>query len=202
MNSVLLGLLVGLCLSAGLPTTAQETVHIVEPARVSIEDLLKQADLAALVRIVSGDTEEYPSAVYKAEVIRPFKGTTVGTTIFFGPFITYALGGEYVVFLRHSEKGVEPKVHLSAPGISYGPIQTLYVVMYDGYGSMPVEYVCAFDGQEISQQCDYGIKLNTYQVIFPKHLKTFPTQFVGASSEDTRWVRKTALISFLEKLAK
>lgn len=202
MNSVLLGLIVGLFLSTGVPATAQETVHIVEPARVNVGDLLRQADLAALVRIVSGDTEQYPSAVYKAEVLRPFKGATVGTTIFFGPYITYALGGEYLVFLRHSEKGIEPKVHLSVPGVSYGPIQSLYVVMYDGYSSMPVEYVCVFDGQEISQQCDYGIKLNTYQVILPKLLKTFPSQFVGASSEHTRWVRNSALISLLERLAK
>jgi hypothetical protein len=96
----------------------QQTVTITEPAVVKIEELLKQADLIAVVRILSGDTEQYPSAVYKAEVLQSFKGAGVGTTVYFGPFITYGLGSQYLVFLHRSEKGIEPKQPTSASGLS------------------------------------------------------------------------------------
>jgi hypothetical protein len=47
---------------------------VAEPARVELPQLFKIADTVATVRIVSGDTENYDRAVYKANVIRSFKG--------------------------------------------------------------------------------------------------------------------------------
>jgi len=36
---------------------------------VKLNDLFKEADLVALIRITSGDSESYPVAVYKAKVL-------------------------------------------------------------------------------------------------------------------------------------
>jgi len=193
-----------LCLLAfGLSVSAQpQTVTISEPAPVKVGDLLKQADLVAVIRIVSGDTEHYTSAVYKAEVLQPFKGVETGGTIYFGPFVKYGLGGEYLVFLRHSEKGIEPNQPVGVSGLDYGPIPSFYLVMYEGYGALPIEYDCVFDGKEIAQQCDYGMKVNIHQVVLPQSLKTYPSSTKGSFSEDTRWVRKTAFLSFMQTISK
>ena len=150
---------------------------------------------------MSGDTERYPTAVYKAEVLQAFKGTEKGATIYFGPFIRYELGGELIVFLRHSKKGSEPNRQTAGSGLSYGSISSFYLVMYDGYSAMQSEYECVFDGKEIAQQCDYGVRLNTRQVMLPKSIKTFPSSTKGASSDDTNWVRKNVFVAYLEKLS-
>ncbi|MGH9709288.1 MAG: hypothetical protein ACRD37_01920 [Candidatus Acidiferrales bacterium] len=192
--------LVGVLICSSLALAQQQTVTLREPATVKIENLLKQADLVAVVRIRSGDTEQYPTAVYKAEVLKSFKGTEVGAKIFFGPYASYGLGSEYLVFLHHSEKGIEPKEQPVAPGIDYGRIPSFYEVMYEGYSVMPVQYTCVFDGKDVAQQCDYGIKMNRYQVVLPKTIKTFPSDSTDASNSESRWVRKTVLISFLESL--
>ena len=42
------------------------TVSNTEPARITLVSLFKIADVVAVVRIVSGDTENYKTAVYKA----------------------------------------------------------------------------------------------------------------------------------------
>ena len=62
------------------PACAQQaqTGTLTEPRIVSLEDLLRMADTVALVRVVSGDTQNYPKVIYKAEVVKSFKGATVG----------------------------------------------------------------------------------------------------------------------------
>jgi hypothetical protein len=56
-------------------TSAQQSkeLAISEPGVYELSDLFKQADTVALVSIVSGDTESYSTAVYKAEVVTSFK---------------------------------------------------------------------------------------------------------------------------------
>ena len=183
-------------------TFAQETqtVTITEPATVKVEDLFKQADLVAIVRVLSGDTEHYPTAVYKAEVLTPFKGAEIGDRIYFGPYIGYAVGGEYLAFLRRSDEETKPKEQSNMPGLNYGSLKSVYQIMYEGYSTMPINYVCAFDGKTTSQQCDYGIKVNTYQVALPGKIKAFPLESGDLPSEDNKWVRRGGLISFLEHL--
>ncbi|MGH9710057.1 MAG: hypothetical protein ACRD37_05890, partial [Candidatus Acidiferrales bacterium] len=85
---------ISVCSSPG--AAQQQSVTLSEPATIKIQNLLKQADLVAVVRIRSGDTEQYPTAVYKAEVLKSFKGTEVGAKIFFGPYASYGLGSEYL----------------------------------------------------------------------------------------------------------
>jgi hypothetical protein len=178
----------------------EQKTRISEPAPVKVEELLKQADLVAIVRILSGDTEHYAKAVYKAEVLQPFKGVERGAIIYFGPFIGFGLGEELLVFLHQSENGIEPKQRATSPSLSYGPISSFYLVMYDGYSALRVKYDCVFDGKEIAQQCDDGILVNTFQVVLPKSVKTYPSSKRGSFSEDTKWVRKTVFIAYLQKL--
>lgn len=74
---LLLGL-AGIVMCSGITTAQQQTVTLTEPSPVKIQELFKQADLVAVVRILSGDTEQYPTAVYKAKVVQSFKGIDVG----------------------------------------------------------------------------------------------------------------------------
>jgi len=179
-----------------------QTISIIEPAPVRVEDLMKQADMVAIVRVLSGDIEHYPKAVYKAEVVQPFKGVEKGTIIYFGPFIGYGLGEELLVFLHHSERGIEPNQPASNSSLSYGPISSLYLVMYEGYSALRIKYDCVFDGKEIAQQCADGISVNTLQVVLPKSVKTYPSRTKGSSSEETKWVRKAVLVAYLQELSK
>ena len=180
----------------------EKTVEIREPGIVKVEDLFRQADLVAIVQILSGDTEHYPTAIYKAKVLTTFKGCRTGEKIFFGPFIGLALGNEYLAFLRRSNPEIRPKDagRTNNSGLSYGPLQSSYRIMYEGYSIMPIEYGCVFDGEQISQKCDYGIKINTFQVILPESMRTFPPESDDEPTRDKKWVRREELTSFLQRV--
>jgi len=179
---------------------AQQTVTLTEPSPVTIQELFKQADVVAVVRIRSGTTEQYPTTVYKAEIMQSFKGVRTGAKIFFGPYIHYRLGSEYLVFLQKSKRVLDPKEQNGTSDMNYGRIDSFYSVMYDGYSAMSVEDICIFDGKD--EGCDDGVKVNTYQIILPKKLKTFPVDSDDVNRDDERWVRKSVLISFLRSLSK
>jgi|HubBroStandDraft_6_1064221.scaffolds.fasta_scaffold88603_2 hypothetical protein len=182
------------------PSFAQLTVTISEPATVKLEDLFNQADVVATVRILSGDTEQYPNAVYKAEVLKPFKGAGIGDRLFFGPYISYGLGSEYLVFLHRSARALAPTPEPKKRAMNYGPLQSFYEIMYQGYSVMPIDYTCVFDGKEISRQCGNGIKINISQVILPPLIKTFPSERDNGSGTDKRWVRKDVLLAILDEM--
>jgi hypothetical protein len=167
-------------------------------ASVKLHDLFKQADLVAVVRIVSGDTEHYPTTVYKATIETPFKGATKGDMIFFGPFVGLGVGHEYVAFLRKSS---EIRPNNGSSGLNYGIIPTPYEIMYDGYSILNVDYACVFDGQGIPQQCDYGVKLNPEQVVLPRNIKTFPPGDAGAIPNHKKWVRRELLLDELKRIS-
>jgi len=61
-----------------LLNAGQKTIEISEPAAVSITDLFKQPDVVAIVQVVSGDSENYDTAVYKSKVLAVFKGAEQG----------------------------------------------------------------------------------------------------------------------------
>ncbi|MGO9095269.1 MAG: hypothetical protein ACLQGV_08600 [Bryobacteraceae bacterium] len=176
----------------------QERVEIFEPATVNISDLFKQADVVAVVRVLSGDSEHYPTVVYKARVLTAFKGARREERLYFGPFVGYGVGSEYLAFLRRSKAGAMPSDQSGESGLSYGPISTLYSVMYEGYSIMPIEYVCVFDGNEPKEQCGSGVKVNVYQVRLPKTLKTYPPEPDDESVSDRKWVKAKALMSLME----
>jgi len=180
-------------------TRTTTTVEISEPATVKLEDLFKQADLVAVVKIQSGDSERYSQTVYKAEIVMSFKGAAKGDIIFLGPFIGYGIGSEYLAFLKRSNQKMIPSREPPSPTVSYGELPVFYRIMYDGYSFMEIGYACVFDGKEVNQRCDYGIRINPYQVVLPKKIKTFPA-LPEEGDLSKKWVRKDRLLSHMETL--
>jgi len=182
-------------LMSAMASAQSQVVTITEPGVYKIGDLFKEADLVALVKIVSGDTESYDCAVYKGEVIQSFKGMPRGAIVYFGPFVGKKLGSEYVLFLRNVAKPVAPKTTATA---SYGTIRYLEV-FNEGYSSMDTSYECVFDGKEIAQQCDYGVRVCTDYIKLPEPMPAFPPED-NDPPFGCRWVRKTLFISLLDTL--
>lgn len=182
--------------SSALAWGQSRVVTITEPGIYKISDLFKNADLVTLVRIVSGDTESYDHAVYKGEVIQSFKGIPRGATVYFGPFIGEKLGQEYVLFLRNVTKPIMPKTAATA---SYGTIP-YSEVFNEGYSSMETSYACVFDGKEIAQKCDYGVRVCTDYIKLPKSVPAFPPE-ENDPPFGCRWVRKAVFLSLLDTLA-
>ncbi len=87
-------------LMSTMASAQSQPVTITEPGVYKISELFKRADIVAVVRVLSGDTENYEHVVYKGEVIQGFKGVPRGATLYFGPFIGERLGWEYVLFLK------------------------------------------------------------------------------------------------------
>jgi hypothetical protein len=77
---------------------------------------------------------------------------------------------------------------------------SFYTVMYEGYSFMESGYACVFDGKEISEKCDYGIKLDTYQVVLPESIRTFPLSCEEGEFSDSKWVRKKPFLAYLASL--
>jgi hypothetical protein len=195
MDSLRVAISLLLALMSTMACAQLQTVEITEPGIYNVSELFKQADIVAVVKVLSGDTENYEHAVYKGEVIKGFKGVQNGVTIYFGPFVGEKLGWEYLLFLRNAAKPLAPKTTASA---SYGTIR--YSEIFDqGYSSMENSYECVFDGKEIAQQCDYGVRVCTDYIKLPKSISSF------ADEKDPpfgcRWVRKTAFVSLLDTLA-
>jgi hypothetical protein len=183
-------------LISGLASAQSQVVTITEPGVYKLSELFKSAKVVALVRIVSGDIESYNHTVYKGQVIQSFKGPPRGSTVYFGPFVGEKLGWEYVLFLRNVAKPTTPKTTATA---SYGTVP-YSEVFNEGYSSMETSYACVFDGKEIAQKCDYGVRVCTDYIKLPKSIRAFPPE-----SNDPpfgcRWVRKAVFISLLDTLA-
>ena len=177
-------------------TRGQTATTITEPGAYKISELFKSADVVALVKIVSGDTEGYDRTVYKGEVIQSFKGMPRGATVYFGPFVGEKLGWEYFLFLRNVTKPIAPKTTATA---SYGTVP-YSEVFNEGYSSMVTSYECVFDGKEIAQKCDYGVRVCTDYIKLPRSIPAFPPEENDPPS-GCRWVRKAVFISLLDTLA-
>jgi len=183
-------------LMSALISAQSQSVTITEPGVYKIIELFKTADVVALVKIVSGDTESYDHTVYKGEVIQSFKGIPRGTAVYFGPFVGEKLGWEYVLFLRNATKPITPKATATA---SYGTVR-YSEVFNEGYSSMETSYACVFDGKEIAQKCDYGVRVCTDYIKLPESMPAFPPED-NDPPFGCRWVRKAVFISLLDTLA-
>jgi hypothetical protein len=159
-----------------------------------LEDLFRGADVVAVVRVLSGDGEDYEPTVYKARVLKALKGPASGATIYFGPYESYGIGSRYLVFLKKSRQSLMPKP--TSQGNGYGRIADFYEGMYSGFGIMKIEYVCVFGEQD----CGYGVELNSRQVVLPKGIKLYP-QEEPDSHMDNRWVHEDVLVGFLVNLS-
>jgi len=134
--------------------------------------------------------------MYKTEAIKSFKGTSPGEIAYLGPYFGTRLGWEYVVFLRKVTKTI---THKAASSAGYGTID--YSEIFDeGYTSMVTSYECIFDGEDIAQRCDYGVKVCTDYIRLPKSMPTFPPKIKDLPF-GCRWVRKAAFVSFLDALS-
>jgi hypothetical protein len=169
---------------------------ITEPGTLKLEDLFNQADVVALVQIVSGDAENYDEAVYKARVVRGLKGTSKKQTIFYGPFAGGKLGSEYIVFLRKTSKAISPKP--MAKG-GYGKIE-YFEVFNQGYSAMASSYECVFGGSESREQCDEAVRICTDYVVLPKSIPTFPPREDNITF-GCRWVRKQPFLQAIQWMA-
>jgi hypothetical protein len=173
-----------------------ETVTLAEPSVISLASLFEQADTVAVVKVVSGDAENYKIAIYKAAVVKSFKGATAGETIYFGPYVGERLGWEYILFLRTVTQPLAPKTTSSG---SFGTVH-YSEVFNEGYSSMITSYECVFDGKATAEQCDDGVRVCTDYIVLPKSTPTFPSK-----TEDTRfgcrWVRKQVFISLVGALS-
>src|SRR5260370_19199701 len=147
--TVALRLVVVLALFAqvGVAQVAKEvTTTIHEPGTYELAKLFKQADRVVLAKVVAGDTEAYDVAIYKAEVVKSFKGGPAGATLYFGPFLGERLGSEYILFLRDVPQPIPPETTSST---GYGSIQ-YSEVFNERYTSMHTSYHCVFDSQHTS----------------------------------------------------
>jgi hypothetical protein len=116
MGALRIGVLLLVTLLSAASAQSRQ-VTITEPGVYKIDDLAKNADVVAVVKVLSGDTENYEHAVYKGEVIQSFKGLPRGATVYFGPFVGVRLGWEYVLFLRSTANPVSPKTASASYGM-------------------------------------------------------------------------------------
>jgi hypothetical protein len=128
---VLLFLIVTMSLFQPVYAQQAQTVALTEPGIIRRENLFQTADTVALVKVLSGDTQNYPKVIYKAEVAKSFKGTTVGQ-FYFGPYVGTRLGWEYFLFLRNVAKPLAPN---STSSVHYGTVH-YSEVFNEGYSSM------------------------------------------------------------------
>ncbi len=173
-----------------------KTATITEPAVINLERLFKQADTIALVKIVSGDAENYKITVYKGRVIKSFKGSSEGESIYFGPYVVERIGWEYILFLRSVTQPIAPN---STSNASYGTIR-YSEIFNEGYTSMMTSYECVFDGNTTAERCGDGVRVCTDYIVLPKSMPTFPPM-TEETSFGRRWVRKQNFISLLGTLS-
>jgi hypothetical protein len=57
-----------------------------------------------------------------------------------------------------------------------------------------------FDGKEIAQKCDYGVRVSTDYIKLPKSMQAFPPE-VNDPPFGCRWVRNAVFLSLLDTLA-
>jgi hypothetical protein len=181
-----------------LGPSQQKEINITtrEPGTYTLEELYKTADIVALVKVVSGDTEHYDMAVYKAEAVEGFKGASAKQIVYFGPFIGQRLGWEYVLFLRKEDKKHSPN---EPSGINYGMI-TPAVVFNEGYSSMEASYQCVFHDSKLAGGCDYAVRVCTDYIKLPKSIPVFPAKAENADF-GCRWTRKVDFVRHLRTMA-
>jgi hypothetical protein len=175
------------------PQSQEKTITTTEPGIAKLAAIFQSADIVALVKITSGDTESYEGAVYKSKVIKNFKGTKDGEDIYFGPFWGQRLGWEYVVFLLKGNKPLSP---ISTAQGGYGTIPYSKIFM-EGYTAMESSYECVFPG---SNSCDYAVRVCTDYVRLPKTVHVYPAK--EGMPFGCGWARKSVFLSTLASVAK
>ncbi|MFZ1701527.1 MAG: hypothetical protein WBO10_04310 [Pyrinomonadaceae bacterium] len=199
--------LIALFLLSITSVTAQQTkivtVTTSEPSTVSLDALFAQADIVAFVSIRSGDAENYDVSVYKAVILKAYKGTKVNEIIYFTPFNSYGLGSEYLVFLKKTGKRIETIVSKESKRkvLPYDAKQPFSRIMYDGYSVMEASFQCAFE-EPTHQTCTDAVKFNVKQIVLPIRLKTYPLIDEDVDVLDVRYVKRKEIEPLLDSLSR
>jgi hypothetical protein len=167
--------------------------------RPELERLYRESDVVAFVKILSGDSENYDDVVYKSVIISSFKGPKQDVDLYFGPYSSYGVGKEYLVFLKDSKTIVGDL--LTKDNSTRGPYDgsnKYYRIQFGGYSILPVSFECGFGPiSATSNGCDDAVDART--VILPKEIESFPSEF-GERSEAKPYVRKRAIVDFLKRI--
>lgn len=181
------------CKFAAQSQVKTTTTTITEPGSAPLSDIFQHADIVAVVKTISGDAETYEGAVYKSKVIKSFKGAQEGEDIYFGPFIGYRLGWEYVLFLR---KGTAPLSPKDTRHVGYGTIPYAEIFM-EGYTAMESSYECVFSDRG-ENACDHAIRVCTDYIRLPKGIRVYPANHRPFGCG---WVRKPDFLSAIGAIA-
>ena len=136
------GCLLAVVVSVGTTVAApQQVVRNVEPATLTIDEMFQRADVVAKVEITLGDAEHYRQALDKSTVIEGFKGTKAGESLYFGPFIGYRLGDEYLLFVSREKRTVGESV---APGqvnaTGFDARAPVFRITQEGYSALETAF--------------------------------------------------------------
>jgi hypothetical protein len=175
----------------------QQVVRIVEPATLTLDEMYRRADVVAKVEITLADAEHYRQALYKATVLESYKGTKAGESLYFGPFIGYRLGDEYLLFVSRERRTVGESVaagKVNATG--FDAKAPVFRITQEGYSALEMQYGCEFKTQP---ECDYVVRVFTDYVTLPDGLQMSPEETEGPFGR--RWVRQSELTSLLRSRA-
>lgn len=180
----------------GQSSTHPVTVTISEPSTGTLANYWQKADVVAVVTTLAGDADSYESAVYKAKVVRPFKGVKEGEVLYFGPFVGTEIGTDYLLFLTRAKEALAPEAGKPS---SFGVVPLLRV-MNQGYGSMKTSYECDLADRSEQNSCDYVFRVCTDYVALPKNTPTSPREGAGTPF-GCRFIRRTIMFSALDRIS-
>ena len=175
---------------------------------IPVSDLFKDADVVVVAEVVKGELigsgEETCGAKYFAHVEESFKGSQKGSTIEFGNFHGYQLGGRYVLFLTRPGRTHEPmtstnSMHLQAMALLQqrcGPKLVRNTVMHSGFGALQVHWTGKFNYKE-------GVRVPTQYVVMPKDVQTAAaTPSEAEEFSGVVWVKLEDMLQLLRGFAK
>ncbi len=157
---------------------------------VGLAELFQEADVVVLVSVESADARAFEDAVYRGTVVENFKGASKGSTIYFGPYVRYRLGGEYVAFLQGTNRKLNETLRHHPSPWPDGSDAPLLRIMYAGYSMLPVEFTCVFP------HCADGVSVPSSQVILPAGVPAVRHESSPGSNYDS-WVKKDAFLGLL-----
>lgn len=160
--------------------------------RPEIDKLYAEADVVALVRVLSGDTESFEDTVYKASILTTYKGN-VQSILYFGPYISYGVGSEYLVFLKTSGKQLRSMATKNKT-VAYAEDANYLRVMYGGYSILPVGFHCGLGKNTLD--CQDSIDAST--VILPKGFASYPNDPFDKSEKRPIVIKKDFLLHLVE----
>jgi len=175
---------------------------------IQLSQLFGDADVVALVEVVSGETlgtgEKSCGAKYSALVVDGFKGASAGATIEFGNYYGYEIGNRYVLFLVGPGRKHEPmmssnSMHLAARAEYEEQCASRIqrnTVMHSGNGALKVHWVTDFRYKD-------GVAVPTRYVVLPNTVATIPAKITETNEFSGEvWVRLPELVEVLRGMGK